>query len=350
MTACVAVCLTLVSPYVFKIFKSFLVWSFSLLTWLVVEWSDARVARPSSLPNPTGSDTPLLREQSTHFGTTQRVQNLERPERADGQPVDAGSASNHNGDIESSTQSRRTDTERRKTVSILKNSENSRETVSRFVGYLLHRGAEQVESPSITMVVVTTVLFGLFVAQAIAGVFSAKIASDRIGLSSSEYCGIWQFDDNAGTEAADRDDSNNYRKEARAGQYASNCYNSPDSASTLSCKIFYNQSIAYTTKTHQLCPFASSELCLDGLYSAVTFDTGFVEASVIGINSPLSHKFRRSTTCSPLNMSEPYVKGPTQDANDTTYRYYYGPKDTVDYTFQTFGHPFEWLIPVYSVK
>ena len=236
-------------------------------------------------------------------------------------------------------------------MSIVVDSENSRDTVWKFVQHLLHSGAKQVESPSITVIVVTTVLFGLFVAQAIASVFSAKIASDRTGLSSSKYCGIWQFDDdNAGQDAADRDDLNNYQKEARAGRYASNCYNSPDSTNTLSCKIFYNQSIAYTTKTHQPCPFASSELCLDGLYSAVTFDTGFVEASVIGINSPVNYKFRRITTCSPLNVSEPYVKGPIQGANDTTYRYYYGPKDDVDYTFRSFGRPFEWLIPVYSVK
>ncbi len=235
-------------------------------------------------------------------------------------------------------------------MNILIHAQNSRETVWNFVKYLVHSGAKQIDSPSITMVVLATVLFGLFVAQAIAGVFSSKIASDRIGLSSSEHCGIWQFDDNAGEEAADRDDPNNYQKEARASQYARNCYNSPDPTSTLACKIFYNQSIAFTTKTHQPCPFASSELCLYGLYSAVTFDTGLVEASTLGINSPLTHKFRRSTTCSPLNMSEPYVKAPPQGTGDTTYRYYYGPKDNANYTFKTSGQPFEWLVPVYSVK
>lgn len=171
-------------------------------------------------------------------------------------------------------------------MNMLVHAENSRETVWEFFKYLLHGGAKQIESPSIIMVVLSTVLFGLFVAPAIAGIFSAKIASDRIGLSSSKHCGIWQFDDNAGAEAADRDDLNNYQKEARASQYARNCYNWPDSTSTLSCKVFYNKSIAFTTKTHQPYPFPSSELCLDGLYSAVTFDTGLVEASTIGINSP----------------------------------------------------------------
>ena len=197
---------------------------------------------------------------------------------------------------------------------------------------------------------IITVLFGLFVAQAIAGVLSAKIASDKAGLSSSQHCGIWQFDENAGEEAADRDDRYNYQNEARASQYARTCYNSLDPTDPFSCRVLYNQSIAYTTKTHQLCPFASSELCHDGLYSAVSFDTGYVDASVIGINSLKTYKFRRATSCSPLNMSEPYVVRSSQGTNGTAYYYHYGPKDTTNYTFITSGQPFEWLVPVYSVK
>ncbi len=361
MTAYVAVCLTLISPYVFKILKSFLTWVFSLLNRLVTEWNSARRAEPSSLPTSSRSDTRLLEEQTPDYGET----HPEIPEIQDLQNSNAGGPSasldpsgNHEGNVNPSTQAQIIDVETRRQsvhgievpMNMLVHAENSRETVWEFFKYLLHGGAKQIESPSIIIVVLSTVLFGLFVAQAIAGVFSAKIASDRIGLSSSNHCGIWQFDDNAGAEAADRDDLNNYQKEARASQYARNCYNSPDSTSTLSCKIFYNQSIVFTTKTHQPCPFPSSELCLDGLYSAVTFDTGLVEASTIGINSLLTHKFRRITTCSPLNMSERYVKGPSQGANGTTYRYYYGPKDNADHTFKTSGHPFEWLVPVYSVK
>lgn len=361
MTAFVAVCLTLISPYIFKIMKSFLIWIFGFLSWLATEWSSAQGPEPSSLPTSTRYNTPLLQEQTPNYGGT----HSERPETADFQTSNAGrlgasqnTSSNHDSNVNPYTNPQTMDLETRTQsvhgigtpINMVVYAENSRETVWNFFKYLLHSGAKQVESPSIIMVVLSTVLFGLFVAQAIAGVFSAKIASDRTGLSSSNYCGIWQFDDNAGAEAADRDDPDNYQKEARASQYARNCYNSPDSTSTLSCKIFYNQSIAFTTKTHQPCPFSSSELCLDGLYSAVTFDTGLVEVSTIGINSLLAHKFRRITTCSPINMSEPYVKGPSQGANDTTYRYYYGPKDNADYTFKTSGHPFEWLVPVYSVK
>lgn len=105
------------------------------------------------------------------------------------------------------------------------------------------------------------------------------------------------------------------------------------------------------TKIGDRCPFVSPELCFDGLYSAITFDTGLVDASIIGINAPHTHKIRRRTSCSPLNMSEPYTKGSEPDTNGM-YRYYYGSKDggRDDYTFQTSGHPFDWLVPVYSVK
>ena len=53
----------------------------------------------------------------------------------------------------------------------LNRSVDSREFVWKFVESLLHRGAKQAESPSAITIVIATVLFGLFVAQAIAGVF-----------------------------------------------------------------------------------------------------------------------------------------------------------------------------------
>ena len=199
------------------------------------------------------------------------------------------------------------------------------------------------------MAVITVILSALFVASVIAGILSAKIASDKIGLTSSKQCGIWEFDEKAGRDATNRADLNNYEKEARASYYAKTCYKSPDESSPFSCGMFYNQSIAFSTKVQQRCPFTSSSMCLGGLYSAVTFDTGLVDASVIGVNSPKTHKFRRFTSCSPLNMSEPYIVRSGSE-NSTTFKYYYGHKDQINATFQTSGNPFEWLVPLYSVK
>ena len=214
----------------------------------------------------------------------------------------------------------------------------------RYVNRLIH-----ILSPDLSpRYKIKLLLFGFFAALAIANISSARIASDRVGLSSSQHCGLWEFDTGQGDEPARRDDRHNYQKEAQASQYARACYIAPDLPSTLSCGFFYNQSIAFGTKIGERCPFESQELCFDGLYSAITFDTGPVDASIIGINAPLMHKFRRKTTCSPLNMSEPYITR----SDRPTYLYNYGPKNhgSTNHTFQTHGHPFDWLVPVYSVK
>ena len=381
MTAFVAVCLTLTSPYVFKIAKSFLIWLIGLLSWLTAEWNNAHSAvSPTPSPRIAETQTPLLQSQKVDYGTSQRPENGTGSNTPDGQhhpngkPINAVDSQPDNKRViaqsvpeEQSPQTIATSPDaesslssERRALSVhgdqcpadtLNKSPDSREFVWNFVKSLLRIGAKQANSPSTIMIVITIVLFGLFVAQAIAGMFSAKIASDRAGLSSSQHCGIWQFNENAGDDAADRDDLNNYQKEARASRYARTCYNSLGLTDPFSqCRVFYNQSIAYTTKTHQSCPFASSELCHDGLYSAISFDTGYIDASVIGINSPKTHKFRRTTSCSPLNISEPYVVPSSPGSNDTNYHYYYGPKDNTNYTFNTSGRPFEWLVPGYSVK
>ena len=342
------------------------------------EWNNTYSAVPSSPSSVDESQTPLRQTQQVDYGTSQKPgkptsSNVPGGQYANGAPTSAeGSGSDNHREIvtpvseEQSVQTATTSpatesgpNSRRRSSSVradrgpadaLENSSDSREFVWKVIESLLHRGAKEVRVPSTITIVLLTVLFGLFVAQAIAGVFSAKIASDKAGLSSSKYCGIWQFNEDAGGEPADRDDWYNYQKEARASQYARTCYNSQDPTEPFSCKIFYNQSIAYTTKTHQSCPFASSELCHDGLYSAVSFDTGYVDASVIGINSAETPKFRRTTSCSPLNMSEPYVLRSSSGTNSTAYQYFYGPKDNANHTYNTSGQPFEWLVPVYSVK
>ncbi|KAL2048571.1 hypothetical protein N7G274_000483 [Stereocaulon virgatum] len=329
MKSVVAVGLTLVAPSVYKIGKSFLIWLFD--RHVVVR--NVRDASPATIP---------LLSDHTHDATISGSNDALSHHQSQ---ADAPSAlqNGNSRDLESQNASLARGSERRieNADDFLSESRNNDKAV-----WIVWDRSLAVKA----IVVITLVIFGLFVAQAIAGVFSAKIASDRAGLASSPHCGIWQFDDNAGEEAADRDDLGNYQKEARAGQYARTCYNSPDPNSPFTCRPFYNQSIKFDTFTRQPCPFPSSLLCSGGLYSAVTFDTGLVDASIIGINAAATHKFRRTATCSPLNMSEPYVISDDDDANDTAYRYYYGPKDDAGYTFNTSGRPFEWHVPVYSVN
>ncbi|KAI4151714.1 MAG: hypothetical protein LQ340_003339 [Diploschistes diacapsis] len=232
-------------------------------------------------------------------------------------------------------------------VSVLESSESNRQIVWRFVRHAFKEGFEPSQATGV--VFVTSVLFGLFIAWVIAGLFSARIATDRAALSSSTTCGIWQFDDeDAGDEAAYRDQLHDYHKEATAGQYARNCYNGTGEDSA-ACSMFYQQSIPYYVKRLQECPF-SAELCAKGLFTALELDTGQVDAMTICVNARPSFKFRRNTVCSPLNMSSEYIKQTMAYKNVSTYRYYYGPTEHAKYTFETTGDAFQWLDPAYSVK
>lgn len=468
MTALVAVCLTLINPCCFRIFKSFLVWLFHFLTWLGIEWQNGkRTERLASLSTADEHRTPLLRRSrstyrtvssqgrvtgrrsklnvnradasckitaqraSLHAGrsievakaTPRREGQARSSEKARPQPKDQSSVARtdfgtksplhnpskkHESHIEvshpeSSDQATRdTDDEnipirpsqdldsrsdqettvqgphstsdaglkvsqishnhRRKSgktqdaITILRESKSNREVLERFGRWVLHIGAQQWNSPAAYLIAIVTALFGLFVALTVANIFSAKIKSDKVGLSDSVQCGIWEPDPTAGREALDREDLKRYTDEAQASQYARNCYDSPEPTRTLSCGYFYNQSITFTTKTDVKCPFASHELCLGGLYSAVTFDTGLIEASVLGINTANPHKFRRTTTCTPGNMSERYIRTSSRSEDDISFYYYYGPlKDEIEdyyrnYTFSSSGNSFDWIVPGYSVR
>ena len=404
MLGVVVASLTITNPYVFKIVNNFLIWLFRRIAWLTEAWRTANTSEPPSeqtslLRPPSGNgqvsspgerehpsspdaaseppavdqnvqvnetrtpDAPISSPgedehlsspgaESGPSASDQNVQGNENPTPnaaiSDEQNSQVPGLQNGStvypapGDIRQSQYGT-------ETIDILGNSRDSREVASNFIRNILNPLKKQTRSPDILVVVVLTIFFGLFVGYVVASTFSAKIASDRAGLASSQDCGIWQFDDKAGDEAADRDDLYNYQKEARASQYARTCYNAPNPDDPFSCRIFYNQSIEFDTKTDQPCPFASSELCSGGLYSAVSFDTGLIDASVIGINAPKTHKFRRTTSCSPLNMSKPYIVS-SEGTNNTDYHYYYGRKDDIEYTFNTSGRPFDWLVPVYSVK
>ena len=200
---------------------------------------------------------------------------------------------------------------------------------------------------------VTFALLIVFAGWVSVGLTSAKIASDRVGLLSSSQCGVYQFDDKGREEAGYRDDLFNREKEERSSQYARNCYGQLDPANALTCKVFYQQGIEFTSKSGEPCPF-SLDICND-LNSAVTFDTGLVDAEALGINAPNLPKWRRRASCSPLNMSAPYVTSDNQTPSNRTYLYKYGNIERnhdkeQQYTTSTKGNPYDWIVPVYHVE
>jgi hypothetical protein len=69
------------------------------------------------------------------------------------------------------------------------------------------------------------------------------------------------------------------------------------------------------------CPF--QDMCYGGSETAFTLFTQPVNSRVIGINAPKTYEFRRSATCSPLNMNDTFIHKTSKDG-ELTFRYNYG--------------------------
>ena len=334
-----AVSLALSGPYIFEILKSFCYW--------LESWWDQKTNDPERQP--------LV--STIHVADQPNNSQLQHENSIQGTSTLTEREPDQNGDAHRNQESLFQEEET--PVDIAKRSKGGREITKNYIQYALQKGADFSGSNALAILFILTVTFASFVAQIIAGVFSARVATDRAALLSSTHCGIWAFDGEAGDEAAARADLFEYQKEARAGQYARNCYGLQNLTDSTRCDFFYQTIIDFTTTSMDRCPFKSHELCPGGLYSAVTFDTGLVDASSLGINSQITHKFRRKATCSPLSMDYPYVRNKTfEDPKNTTYDYYYGrivddavvPPKIRNFTHQTSGYPFDWLAPVYSVR
>jgi len=231
-----------------------------------------------------------------------------------------------------------------KASSVLSKSNGGGELFKNAVFYA-YQGANR---HKLALVLMGLVFLASFAARAAAGVLSALVATNGAALWNSDKCGLYRFDnDGAGDEAAARADVFDRAKETRAGEYAKYCYNS-SSALPLRCGFFYETEIKFNTTYQYKCPFPKEDICIRGS-PAVTFDTGLVAASSIGINDPYGYRFRRSTTCTPLSTESPYVRNGT-DNRTADYTYFYGETGDTDYTFRSTGDPFNWLVSSYDVK
>ena len=248
MTALVALCLTLTSPYVFKIAASFLVWLIRGVERLAIEWKNADHARQASespvstpserahlnaskrstygtatsqkfdktdgglsnhtrpdvsenpMPDPTGSD-PLQASQepsihSPHTGPMRSGKQCTSPRSlkttvgGSNQPSSSSRnvVPNDLADLQDEAaepskavrQSRSlsalrdpSSVERQapsndEAVHILQSAGDSRETVWKYVKYIIRGSKKQVNAPSTTMIVITTVFFFILVGHALA--------------------------------------------------------------------------------------------------------------------------------------------------------------------------------------
>ena len=150
---------------------------------------------------------------------------------------------------------------------------------------------------------------GIFVAGASGSVLSAKITSDRVALANSRLCC-----------PPERNMMGN-KAYNQAAPYSRQCYRQPFGAE--GCGYLFQQDIAYTERAIKACPWRyntcdtqnSLSANIDTLQkfnstsskskirdSAVLFDTGLVDSSIIRINSPRRYQFRRAAVCAPCTF------------------------------------------------
>lgn len=211
-------------------------------------------------------------------------------------------------------------------------------------------------------------IFFVFYAQIIASaILTDRMVTDRVGLLDSKKCGLYEYNNERyGEEEASRADILMVERERRAAAYAQECYDygTNKKGKAMTCDFFYNSTIGYEVK-EAICPFDKKEVCFERSQpgSAVTFDTGLKDSSLLGINANPTYKFRRISTCAALSAEPPYVEHFDNSDTDHGYLYEYGsmyntsdtkcetpPEATTDYTMRIVGHPFDWQAPVYRVK
>lgn len=170
------------------------------------------------------------------------------------------------------------------------------------------------------------------------------VIGDSVALSRYPRCGLYLSEHRYSGGTKDRILRSQYYNEIgrESRQYAKLCYGpDPEAGSSRGrdfCSYFYRRKIETSVWEDQPCPFRVDReyLCLGGAYGAYTVATGsksnmLIEASAIGINTPLPYKFHRAITCSPLK-TDGYVH-PFRYPNSTHdwlnggvsgYRYAYG--------------------------
>ncbi|CAN9365240.1 unnamed protein product [Alternaria sp. RS040] len=214
--------------------------------------------------------------------------------------------------------------------------------------------------------VLSTLCFAFFSQITASSILTDKMMTNRMGLLASETCGLYEYDNERwGEEQASRVDSLMAKRENRAAIYAQECYDwgNDKKGKAMTCDFFYNSTLRYNVSPSS-CPFYDNEICHAGALpgGAVTFDTGYLDSSLLGINANPTYNFRRTTTCAPLSDQPPYVQHFYNSPVDRGYLYQYGKLYNVDdkcegtpelltkHTMRIVGHPFEWLAPVYRLK
>jgi hypothetical protein len=137
--------------------------------------------------------------------------------------------------------------------------------------------------------------------------------------------------------------------EEQSANYYQNCYEANEASQV--CNIFANNDRLSNTIDNDLCPF-EDDMCLLGPSSAVTFDTGMLPSSTLGINSQTHVYYRRKTTCSPLRTDGFVVTQDNYSGFLLQSQFYYGNSTQSNWTYaesRIFSLP-GTSVPAYAVS
>ena len=162
--------------------------------------------------------------------------------------------------------------------------------------------------------------FGFYIGVLICGISTAGLGTDSTALSASPKCGVHRPPLGDPALSLNLSTPYEFRTELDSALWAQRCYHAEEGAD--GCNSFLQQSIPYTTKHNATCPFADY-MCHGGKESAISFSTGAISARALGINMPKTYEFERTTTCSPLNMNDTYIRL-HQNGSEYTFTYHYG--------------------------
>jgi hypothetical protein len=137
-----------------------------------------------------------------------------------------------------------------------------------------------------------------FLGLSIGPTFVSYLQSDSLALSASPTCGRWQ------SNGSTRDMIFAWNQaEEQAASYYRSCYEA--SPSIKECNLYADNGILSQKTDHDDCPFLG-DVCLLGPKSAVTFDSGYLDARTLGVNTRRRLFYRRKNTCAPL-VTDGYV-------------------------------------------
>ncbi|ETS73756.1 hypothetical protein PFICI_14702 [Pestalotiopsis fici W106-1] len=209
-----------------------------------------------------------------------------------------------------------------------------------------------VEKADLVLAVITALVAFLY---AVAGGAVGEIPADTLGrtYTPKSACGPWDLKRDVDRRVKDFDKLVLAQKEARAAAYGRDCYGSHSVYTPGRCDFFESPQIEYTVEKVD-CPFKCLEdrcICATGSYeTALRLSTGSFSADKLGLNGRDLPFIRRTSTFVPLDINNGFVV----ETGKLEYRYDLGPVYTSEgyrnYTFDTWGIPFNWDIAAYSVS